>query len=37
MNFKYLGVELTNEEALQSEVKYQAYKASRLPGHNMAE
>jgi hypothetical protein len=28
MNFKYLGVEVTSDGALKSEVKHQAYKLS---------
>jgi hypothetical protein len=32
MSLKYLGVEITSNGTLQSEVKHQAYKGSRLLG-----
>jgi len=40
MNFKYSGVEVTSDVALQCEITYQACKAARLSGclnDNMAE
>jgi hypothetical protein len=32
MNIKYLGMKVTSDGALQSEVKHQAYKATKLSG-----